>query len=264
MPWATVSLGALSAVLATAASNAWNQVFDAQLDQINKPSRPIPSGAISPDAALWFGHACALASLALAGLTTPVFAACVAIGVLGTWIYSAPPLRTKASTVGALLTIAIPRGALVPVAGWSLVHPPTWPDPWMLAGVSFLYVLGAAATKDFADVEGDEAHGCKTLPVVVGIQRAASWVAPFLVVPFVLLIALAWIVPHHASPAGLAGLGAVLSVIGFVAARALVRDPTSLAESSGNHPVWIAMYLLMIALHVGAAVMYDYRVIACP
>ena len=37
------------------------------------------------------------------------------------WIYSAPPLRTKRRGIWANITIAIPRGVLLKVAGWSTV-----------------------------------------------------------------------------------------------------------------------------------------------
>ena len=48
----------------------------------------------------------------------------------------------------------------------------------------WLYVFGAATTKDFADVEGDRATGCVTLPILLGMRRAAWFVAPFLVAPY--------------------------------------------------------------------------------
>src|SRR5262245_61965519 len=124
-----VGLAALSAVFANAASNAWNQAFDADIDRVNKPVRPIPSGRATVRQALALGHVCAVAALlvgaahaALAGHVA--FLACVSGGVFATWIYSAPPLRTKARLSLANVTIAIPRGFLVPVAGWSaLVRP---------------------------------------------------------------------------------------------------------------------------------------------
>ena len=56
-------LAMLSAALATAASNAWNQVFDVQADRVNKPRRPVASGALSRAAALRVGHAAAILAL---------------------------------------------------------------------------------------------------------------------------------------------------------------------------------------------------------
>jgi len=251
-----LACGVLSAMFATGASNAWNQVYDVALDRVNKPHRPIPSGRVSAPRALLIGHAFAVLSLGLAALATPGFLACVAVGIVGTWIYSAPPLRTKRFPIGALLTIALPRGFLVPVAGWLLVAQADRTDPWALGLVSGLFILGAAATKDFADVRGDLDHGCRTLPGILGPRRAARVIAPFLVLPFLLYPALgAWGLLDV--PMGsLWVLCAALGVGGLVAARLLLRDPEGLAIRGGNHAAWAGMYLLALGLHVGSALVY--------
>lgn len=254
--WTPVLCAFASAAFATAASNAWNQAFDADIDRVNKPSRPIPRGAATERQAIAFGHLCAVLALILGYLASIPFLACVATGIIGTWIYSAPPMRTKRHLVGALLTIAVPRGLLVPVAGWSVLAAPTAADPWALGAVTFLFVLGAAATKDFADVEGDEAHGCRTLPVALGAARAARFVAPFLVAPFLLYVPMAAAGLMDLSLVRAGVLAGVLAVGGLVTARALLADPAELTERGGNHPAWIGMYLLMLGAHVGAALAY--------
>lgn len=254
--WSTVLYAFGSAAFATAASNAWNQAYDVELDRINKPGRPIPQGTATVKEASVFGHVCALIALVLGYLASVPFLACVAIGIAATWIYSAPPARTKRLPLGALLTIAIPRGLLVPVAGWSVLAVPTTADPWALGAITFLFVLGAAATKDFADIEGDRTHECRTLPVILGPERAARWVAPFLVLPFLLYVplALAGLLSIDVLRAGV--LSGALVLAGLWTARALLADPGELAKRGGNHPAWIGMYLLMLGAHIGAALVY--------
>ena len=185
----------------------------------------------------------------------PWFAVCVGLGLFATWNYSAPPLRTKRSLVGALVTIAIPRGFLVPVAAWSVVATPTTFEPFALGLVPGLFVLGAAATKDFADVDGDRAHGCKTLPVVLGAARAAKIVALFLWMPFILypVLAAAGAIARPVLAWGV--VAALLGGFGLVTARALTRDPDSLATER-NHPAWRGMYLLLLANQAAVAVVY--------
>lgn len=255
-----VGLAALSAMFANAASNAWNQAFDADIDRVNKPTRPIPEGRSTVRGALTLGHACAALSVLVAVLHASLvghvwFLACVGFGVFATWSYSAPPLRTKRSLVGALATIAIPRGFLVPVAGWAVLAAPRDVQPFALGLVPGLFVLGAAATKDFADVEGDRAHGCRTLPIVLGASRAARVVAPFLVLPFLLypLLSLFHAIARPTLAWGLLAL--ILSTGGAITARALLRDPQSLATER-NHPAWRGMYLLMLANQIGVALVY--------
>lgn len=254
-PWSRIALALASACCATGASNAWNQAFDADIDRINKPFRPVPSGRASVRGALRLGDALALLALALAALVSVPFLACVGVGVLGTWIYSAPPLRTKRSMFGALLTIAIPRGLLVPVAGWSVVTLPITAEPWALGAVMGLFVFGAAATKDFADVEGDRAHGCRTLPVAWGTLRAAQVIAPFLWAPFVLYPVFAQVGLLGPATARFAALALALSAFGLFTARTLLKDPASLA-SERNHPAWRGMYLLLQGAHLGTMLVY--------
>ena len=256
-----IGLGLASALLATASSNAWNQVFDVEIDRVNRPTRPVPAGRMTEARALWLGHAGAALALVCGFAASPVFGACVAAGVLASWIYSAPPLRMKRRTWGALLTISVPRGGLVPIAGWALVvDPRSYGDPWWWAAASFSFVLGAAATKDFADMEGDAAHGCRTLPVVWGPERAARWVAPFLVAPFGLVIALLVADRIHADLAAALGIYGVLACLGAYTAWQLLRDPKSLATSGRQHPAWRGMYLLLLGLHIGACALYRFGV----
>lgn len=255
-PPLAVTLAALSAAAATGASNAWNQVFDVEVDRTNKPDRPLPAGRLSVRAAQVIGDLFAAVSLALAAVVSPYFLACVSVGVLGTWIYSAPPLRAKRFTWGALFTIAVPRGLLVPVAGWAVVATPLRADPWALGAIAFLYVFGAAATKDFSDVPGDRAHGCRTLPVVLGPRRAVRIVSPFLVFPFLLYPAFAALGWLRVSMVAASLLALVLVAIGLFTARALWRDPEGLVRSSTGHPAWRGMYLLLLASQVGVVLLY--------
>ncbi|MBL9085867.1 MAG: UbiA family prenyltransferase [Planctomycetia bacterium] len=255
-----VALAALAAVLANGASNAWNQAYDADIDRVNKPTRPIPAGAATVAGALRLGHVCALLGLLVAGAHAALvgrvaFLACVAGGVVATWAYSAPPWRTKARLWLANPTIAVPRGFLVPVAGWAVLAPVTSVEPFALGLVPGLFVLGAATTKDFADVEGDRAHGCRTLPVVLGLASAARVVAPFLVLPFLLYPLLALLGAVQRPFAAWAVAGALLAAGGAWTARALLRDPSSLATER-NHPAWRGMYLLMLANYLVVLAVY--------
>jgi 4-hydroxybenzoate polyprenyltransferase len=251
-----LALALLAAAAATMASNAWNQCFDVEIDRVNRPDRPVPSGRVTPHQALAGGCAFALLALVLGALVSWAFLACVAAGLLGTWIYSAPPFRTKRRRFGALLTIAIPRGLLVPVAGWSVVAVPSSSDPWALGLVGGLYVFGAAATKDFADVDGDRAHGCDTLPVAWGPRKAARFVAPFLVLPFLLLVPLAATDLVRAPVGRIAVVAAVLLVAGGLTAGALLADPVGLGTERRPHAAWIGMYLTLLLYQAGFALAY--------
>ena len=181
------------------------------------------------------------------------------------WIYSAPGLRerTKANAFLANLTIAIPRGCLLKVAGWSMVASVFCIEPWFIGAIFFLFLVGAATTKDFSDMKGDEAAGCRTLPIRFGVTRAARMISPFFVVPWLLMPLGAWIRdpldPTHpiltGNPWLLSGLGLLLAAWGLFTVRLILKDPASLAEVE-NHPSWTHMYLMMMAAQVGFATAY--------
>ena len=116
---------------------------------------------------------------------------CVA-AIVSPYIYSVPPLRTKREGIWANVTIAIPRGVLLKVAGWSSVKTIVGLEPWYIGAIFGLFLLGASTTKDFADMEGDARGGCRTLPIIYGVRRAAWMISPSFVVPFVMIAVGAW------------------------------------------------------------------------
>src|SRR5262249_31092982 len=109
------------------------------------------------------------------------------IATIFTWVYSAPPLRTKRRGIWANITIAIPRGTLLKVAGWSTVKPVWGLEPCYIGLIFVLFLLGASTTKDYSDIEGDRADGCRTLPIQYGVRKSAYMIAPSFVIPFLLL-----------------------------------------------------------------------------
>src|SRR5690606_21093184 len=123
--WTPALIGALMAAVLNAASNALNQIYDLEIDRVNKPARPLPSGRLSIRSAWTFTWITYAIALALAWFVAPGGRhECfwiVLIATILTFAYSVPPIRTKRHGIWANITIAIPRGVLLKVAGWSAV-----------------------------------------------------------------------------------------------------------------------------------------------
>ena len=272
----TILIGSLCASAMNAASNIVNQIADLEIDRRNKPDRPLVTGEIAIRRAWLLASVLYVVSIVPTWVVVPYPYVTLAarlsaplhlhaaffiylVGALATFVYSFPAFgRTKRHWFAANFTIAVTRGGLLKVAGWSFVASVLWGEAWSIGGIFALFLLGATSTKDFSDMEGDRAHGCITLPIRFGVARAAKMMAPFFVLPWLLIPVLAW-VPGGAHLTGnrvfLTALGIGLALWGAYTARLLLRNPEELA-STENHPAWTHMYLMLMCAQAGFALGY--------
>lgn len=258
----SILIGCLMAATLNAASNSINQIYDLPIDRVNKPGRPLPSGKISHKEAWVLTIVFYLIAWALAWFVVPYgrpgdhscFWIVIVASVL-TYLYSAPPFRTKRMGILANITIAIPRGLLLKVAGWSAVKSVFGTEPWYIGAIFGLFLLGAATTKDFSDMEGDAADGCRTLPIVYGPKKAAWMISPFFVLPFLLIPLGVHLKILTGNAIFLYVLGLVLSLYGAYTVYTMVRKPEALATDS-NHVSWAHMYRMMFVGQIGFALAY--------
>ena len=165
----------LTTALVTAAGNVINDWFDRDIDSINKPGRPIPSGGVTPRAALVL-YSVLLAAMAacLTRLSAPqaLWAGAWAVLLhLYSWkakrIFLAGNLLVSAVVSSAFLLGAFAAGDIT--AG---VVP---------AIFTFFFVMSRELVKDTEDIEGDRLCGARTVPVLSGPDRALSAAAAILV-----------------------------------------------------------------------------------
>ena len=259
-------VGAAMAALLNAGNNALNQIYDLDIDRVNKPKRPLPSARLTIAQVWWFTNITYAAALVLAWLVVPRLALSASIGrhecfwlvavaVICTYLYSVPPFRTKRLGIWANVTIAIPRGVLLKVAGWSAVKTIAGVEPWYIGGIFGLFLLGATTTKDFADMEGDRRGGCRTLPIQYGVRRAAWMISPSFVIPFVMINVGAFTGVLTGNFWALQALGGVMTVYGLYVLYLMLRRPEDLAVEE-NHVSWAHMYRMMFVAQIGFALAY--------
>jgi chlorophyll synthase len=239
--WLTIITGVLLAgPLVCASSQAVNDWFDRHVDAINEPNRPIPSGRMPGSWGLYIAIIWTGLSLAVAvTLGTWGFAA-GALGLLLAWAYSAPPLRLKLNGWWGNAACGLCYEGLAWVTGAAVMAGGAMPDARSLA-LAGLYSAGAhgiMTLNDFKSVEGDRQMGVGSLPVRLGIQRAA-WVAcVVMMVPqlMVLLLLISW-----------GTTGQAIAVAALMVAQALlmarfVKDPVkqALFYSGFGVPLFVA------------------------
>jgi 4-hydroxybenzoate polyprenyltransferase len=252
-------IGSIMAAVLNIASNGLNQIYDFEIDRINKPRRPLPSGRLSMGGA-WavtmtsFAIAFVLAWFVAPGGRHECFWMAVAAAVITT-LYSVPPFRTKRLGIWANVTIAVPRGVLLKVAGWSSVKTAMGVEPWFLGAIFGLFLLGATTTKDFADMDGDRRGGCRTLPIQFGVTKAAWMISPSFVLPFLMIPVGAWTGILTGSFWLLQALGAFMTAYGLYVCYLMLRRPDELAVEE-NHVSWAHMYRMMFVAQIGFALAY--------
>jgi len=197
----------LTGPLVCGSSQAVNDWFDRHVDAINQPERPIPSGRMPGQWGLWVAIVGSLSSLGVAALTgwwvLVATAAALAVG----WAYSAPPLRLKASGIAGPAACALAYEGLTWFTGASVMAG-GMPGGRILTLLA-LYSAGAfgiMTLNDFKAVEGDRATGLRSLPVMVGIDRAARIACVAMLVPQIVVVALLYTWHHGWSALIVAGL----------------------------------------------------------
>jgi geranylgeranylglycerol-phosphate geranylgeranyltransferase len=161
-PWWLLAAVAISA----AAGNAMNDFFDADIDRLNKPGRPIPSGAVTPRSVVM------LVVVLLLMLIVPLlFLDTISILWIIGWIVLLFVYSAK------LKRIYLAGNLLVSLVAASTFCIGSYAGGLMSAGavpaaLTFLFVLGRELVKDCEDVRGDRACGAKTVPIVSGERNA--------------------------------------------------------------------------------------------
>jgi geranylgeranylglycerol-phosphate geranylgeranyltransferase len=182
--WFRVGNASLTIAIVNAASNALNQATDVKGDRISKPYRPIPSGIIKADEAQSLAYILYLFALLRAVTINQWFGFFIFLIMVFTVIYSLPP-RTKKYLFLNQLWIAIPRGLLGILAGWSVFSNPLHPFPLIIGSLATIFLIGGMTTKDITDEEADRLVGVKTLVNTYGLKKAALISFPFMIFPFI-------------------------------------------------------------------------------
>jgi chlorophyll synthase len=183
---------ALAGPLVCATSQAVNDWFDRHVDAINEPLRPIPSGRVPGRWGLYLAVGWTAVSLLVALALGPWGFGAAALGLLLAWAYSAPPVRLKENGWWGNAACGISYEGIAWVTGAAVMAGGAMPGGESLA-LAALYSAGThgiMTLNDFKAVAGDRQMGVRSLPVQLGVDRAARVACWFMTVPQVMVIAL--------------------------------------------------------------------------
>ncbi|MBR1368917.1 digeranylgeranylglyceryl phosphate synthase [Methanocalculus chunghsingensis] len=160
----------VTVLLITAAGNTINDAYDAAIDAINRPDRPIPSGEMTVRTAQQYSLLLFIGGIGAALFTNSI---CLSIAVFNTLIlfFYARSLK-KAMLIGNIAvaylsgSIFLFGGALAGIEGLIITLP--------LVAITFFGTVAREILKDAEDIDGDALGGATTFPMVAGLQRSVT------------------------------------------------------------------------------------------
>ncbi len=161
-PWLVFA----AAAFATAAGNTINDIYDVDIDRVNKPRRPLAAGDLSVNAAIGLYALFFAASVFLMLLLPGNAAIWIGVWVVLLHIYS---WRLKRMYLAGNLLVSAVAGSGFLLGAYAGGNVMAGAAP---AAFTFFFVMGREIVKDTDDIEGDRRCGARTFPIVSG-RRAA-------------------------------------------------------------------------------------------
>ncbi len=246
--WSLLAGVILTGPLVCGASQIVNDWYDRDVDALNEPDRPIPSGRVPGTTAFWFAVVWTAIAQTWAILLGPWVAAATGLGLALAWAYSAPPLRLKMNGWWGNSAVAISYEGLAWITGAAIVIGGDLPAQPILL-IALLYSIGAhgiMTLNDFKSVEGDLTMGIRSLPAQLGPTRAARVACLFMLLPqlIVILLLVRWGLMPFALTVSLVVVAQCLAM------RKLLRDPKQFAP--WYNATGVSLYVLgMMAVAIG-------------
>ena len=173
--WSVLLRGILLAgPLMCAMSQTMNDYFDREVDAINEPDRPIPSGKISKSASWLITFGLIVTGFLVAFSIHPYVMAIAFVGVLMSHAYSGPPIRAKRNGwFGNLIVGLAYEGVAWLTGSFAITQGVPSGNTIALAIIFSLGAHGIMTLNDFKSIVGDNIRKVASIPVQLGEKKAA-------------------------------------------------------------------------------------------
>ncbi len=238
-----VGLAALSAAFILAGANVINDIYDFEIDRVNRPTRPLASGALNIKQA-WRWFAVLYAAGLLTALAAGVWFFSITTVIAGLLIWYSIHLKRTVLLGNVLVSFA---AGLTFIYGAMAVY--DWQAGIIPAVFAFFFHLGREVIKDMQDLEGDLRNNAVTFPGKYGFKAAA-----FLVNILFGLLLLLTILPYIFSIYSAGYLWIVIPGVDLVLVFVMIalwfpNSPSVLGKLSGL--LKIDMFVGLTAIWVG-------------
>ncbi|MGK2863872.1 MAG: geranylgeranylglycerol-phosphate geranylgeranyltransferase [Chitinophagaceae bacterium] len=192
----------LASVLIAAAGYIINDYFDINIDEVNKPDRMVVDKVISRRWAIAWHFILSAMGILLTMLALPVFDKWYLVAgnifcVLILWFYSTTFKRKlligniaiSVLTAWAILLIFLSKVSVSDAfAAGHTGQPKFFRFAFLYAGFAFIISLIREAIKDIEDMSGDARYGCKTMPIVWGVNATKVYIAVWMIILISILV----------------------------------------------------------------------------
>jgi homogentisate phytyltransferase/homogentisate geranylgeranyltransferase len=162
-----------------------NQLYDVEIDQVNKPDLPLASGQFSIKQGQWIVGLTGFLAIIMAFFVGFWLWLTVGISLLIGTAYSVPPIRLKRFPLLAAFCILTVRGIIVNLGLFlqfnESVTVPIFIPPvvWILTFFVLIFTIAIAVFKDVPDLEGDKKYQIQTFTLIWGpsvVFNLTRWV----------------------------------------------------------------------------------------
>jgi len=245
-PLSNALFGFLTASLLLAGTMVLNDIQDIQIDRVNTPNRPLPSGKIGVREA--YALSLVLSSLAIIfSAFLGVFTLLTALVALALMAY----YNTRGKKTGLLGNAVVSFNVALPFFFGGLAVDNLRPLLFIFFLLAFLANMAREIAKGIADVAGDSAKGVRTIAVAMGTSSAARMTAALFAIA-VLLSFTAPLFDHKVSPFYYPGVAA--ADLGFLySSYRLIRDQTPKTVRAVKTQVLFWMLLGLVGFLMGGS-----------
>ena len=163
----------LSGPIICGMSQAVNDWYDKEVDAINEPDRPIPSGKIPGSWGFWIAVFMSIIGILISWFLGFWGFFATLIAIVCAWAYSAEPIRLKRSGIIGPSIVALCYEGLPWFTGVAILTSQfPAPNTILVAGIYAFGAFGIMILNDFKAIEGDQKLGINSLPVTLGPKKA--------------------------------------------------------------------------------------------
>ncbi|MFW9778932.1 MAG: geranylgeranylglycerol-phosphate geranylgeranyltransferase [Candidatus Heimdallarchaeota archaeon] len=209
--WGIV-LGYLTTSLVAVGGYAINDVFDIEIDKINMPHRPLPSGYLTLNQAKIYAIILFIIGNLLAlMIDVPAFLLAFSAGLM-LYMYAAYFKRAGFLgniMIGILTAVPFIFGGLLTASYETMIFP---------ALFAFLLIAGREVIKDIEDVRGDRMENVKSIALMYGVAAARNLGYAFLVL-LMMISPLPILLRYYSSPIFIVivlGIDLVILFVGYL------------------------------------------------